>query len=153
DNTTPLEQALEMQKYLMRRGRQIAENADKANGILVSSTSTGLTKDDGQNLTGEPNQKLFVENENGQALSELVLQLQAQVLPQYVIQDKQDARMQIGNLMGAPTDFTGSQADDGDPTLGEVMIKKNQAAGRQDMMVRAMTRMVRHYYKYWVQMC
>lgn len=152
DNTTPLEQAAEMQKYLMRRGRQIAENADKANGILVIGTSTGLTKDDGQNITGDPNQKLFVENENGQQLSQLVLQLQAQVLPEYVIQDKQDARMQIGNLMGAPTDFTGSAADDGDPTLGQVMIKKNQAAGRQDLMVRAITRMVGDIYEYFAQM-
>lgn len=152
DNTTPLEQAAEMQKYLMRRGRQIAENADKANGILVIGTSSGLTKDDGQNITGDPNQKLFVANEDGLRLDQLVMQLQAQVLPQYVIADKQDARMQIGNLMGAPTDFTGSQADDGDPTLGEVMIKKNQAAGRQDLMVRAMTRMVGQIYEYLVQM-
>jgi hypothetical protein len=152
DNTTPLEQATPMQKYLMRRGRQIAENADKANGILVIATGSGLTKDDGQNITGDPNQKLFIENESGQGLNQLVMQLQAQILPDYVIADKQDARMQIGNLMGAPTDFTGSQAEDGDPTLGEVMIKKNQSAGRQDMMVRAMTRMVSQIYQYLVQM-
>lgn len=152
DSTTPLEQAAEMQKYLMRRGRQIAENADKANGILVIGTSSGLTKDDGQNITGDPNQKLFVENDDGKGLSELVMQLQAQTLPDYVLKDKLDARIQIGNLMGAPTDFTGSQADDGDPTLGEVMIKKNQAAGRQDLMVRAMTRMVGQVYEYLVQM-
>lgn len=152
DSTTPLEQAAEMQKYLMRRGRQIAENADKANGILVIGTSSGLTKDDGQNITGDPNQKLFVDNEDGKNLSQLVMQLQAQVLPDYVIQDKQDARMQIGNLMGAPIDFTGSQADDGDPTLGEVMIKKNAAAGRQDLMVRAITRMLSEIYEYLVQM-
>lgn len=152
DNTTPLEQAGPMQLYLMRRGRQIAENADKANGILVIGTSSGLSKDDGQNLTGDPNQKLFVENESGANLNTLVMQLQAQVLPQYVIADKMDARMQIGNIMGAPTDFTGSQANDGDPTLGEVMVKKNQASGRQDMMVRALTRMLAQAYQYYVQM-
>jgi hypothetical protein len=152
DNTTPLEQAADMQHYLMRRGRQIAENADKANGMLVIATSSGLSKDDGQNITGDPFQKLFVNNENGQSLSALVMQLQAQVLPDYVLKDKLDSRMQIGNIMGAPTDFTGSQASDGDPTLGEVMIKKNQAAGRQDMMVRAMTRMVQQAYRYYAQM-
>jgi hypothetical protein len=152
DSTSPLEQAAEMQQYLMRRGRQIAENADKANGILVIGTSSGLSKDDGQNITGDPNQKLFVANENGANLNTLVMQLQAQQLPQYVIADKLDARMQIGNIMGAPTDFTGSQADDGDPTLGEVMLKKNQAAGRQDLMVRAMTRMIAQAYQYYVQM-
>lgn len=152
DSTTPLEQAAEMQKYLMRRGRQIAENADKANGILVISTESGLNKDDGQNITGDPNQKLFVDTSNGKSAQQLVSQLQAQTLPDYVLEDKQDARMQIGNIMGAPTDFTGSQADDGDPTLGEVMIKKNQAAGRQDMLVRAITRMLADFYEYAVQM-
>lgn len=152
DSTTPLEQASPMQEYLMRRGRQIAENADKANGVIVISTKSGLTKDDGQNLTGDPNQKLFVDDEDGQGVDALVKQIQAQNLPQYVMLDKQDARTQVGNLMGAPTDFTGSQADDGDPTLGEVMIKKNQAAGRQDLMVRAMTRMNADAYRMWLQM-
>lgn len=152
DNTTPLEQAAEMQKYLMRRGRQIAENADKANGILVIGTSSGLSKDDGQNITGDPNQKLFVDNENGMELSKLVMQLQAQVLPQYVMADKLDARAQIGNIMGAPTDFTGADTDESDPKVGIAMIKKNQAAGRQDLMVRAITRMLGQAYQYFVQM-
>lgn len=153
DSTTPLEQAVAMQMYLMRRGRQIAENADKANGILVIGTSSGISKDDGQNITGDPNQKLFVNNDNGNLrLDQLVLQIQAQTLPDYVLKDKLDARMQIGNIMGAPTDFTGSEAEDGDPTLGQVMIKKNQAAGRQDLMVRSITRMVGQVYEYLVQM-
>lgn len=152
DNTTPLEQAAPVQQYLMRRGRQIAENADKANGVLVISTQSGLTKDDGQNLTGDPNQKLFVDDENGRGVEGLVKQLQAQALPDYVLQDKQDARMQVGNIMGAPTDFTGSDSNGGDPTLGEVMIKKNQASGRQDLMVRSMTRMLGQIYQYLVQM-
>lgn len=153
DNTTPLEQAADMQKYLMRRGRQIAENADKANGILVIGTSSGLTKDDGQNITGDPNQKLFVDNDDGKGLSELVMQLQAQMLPDYVIKDKLDARIQIGNLMGAPTDFTGADnPQGGDATLGEVIIKKNAASGRQDMMVRSITRMIGQVYEYLVQM-
>lgn len=151
DSTTPLEQASGQQKYLMRRGRQIGENADNANGLLVFSTDSGLTKDDGQNLTGDPNQKLFIKTD-GQAVENLVHQIESQQLPDYVLQDKQDARMQVGNLMGAPTDFTGSQANDGDPTLGEVIVKKNQASGRQDMLVRAVTRMLRHYYQYLVQM-
>lgn len=152
DRTTPLEQARDMQLYLNRRGRQIGENADKANGLLVISTSSGLSKDDGQNLTGDPYQKLFIETDNGQSVSDLVTKIEAQILPDYVMNDKLDARMQVGNLMGAPTDFTGSQADDGDPTLGEVMVKKNQAAGRQDLMVRAITRMLKDYYQYLVQM-
>jgi hypothetical protein len=151
DDTTPVEQAIEQQKVLNRRGRQIMENADKANGLLVISTDSGLTKDDAQNITGDPNQKLVIKTA-GQAVNQLVMQLEAKALPDYVINDKLDARMQVGNLLGAPTDFTGSQADDGDPTLGEVMVKKNQSSGIQDKMVRAITRMLGDYYEYLVQM-
>lgn len=152
DNTTTLEQAIPMQEYLMRRGRQIAENADKANGVLVISTKSGLTKDDGQNLVGDPNQKLFVDDDDGMGVEALVKQLQAQTLPEYVFQDKLDARMQIGNIMGAPTDFTGADTDESDPKVGIAMIKKNQASGRQDRMVRAITRMLSQIYEYLVQM-
>lgn len=151
DDTSPVEQAIEQQKVLNRRGRQIMENADKANGMLIISTDSGLTKDDAQNLTGDPNQKLVIKT-NGQAVDQLVHQIQAMALPEYVINDKLDARIQVGNLLGAPTDFTGSQADDGDPTLGEVMVKKNQSSGIQDKMVRAITRMLGDYFEYLVQM-
>lgn len=151
DDTTPVEQAIPQQMSLNRRGRQIMENADKANGLLVISTDSGLSKDDGQNITGDPNQKLFIAT-NGQAVEQLVHQINAQILPDYVIKDKFDSRIQIGNLLGAPTDFTGAQSDDGDPTLGEVVIKKNQSSGLQDKMVRAISRMLRAYYQYLVQM-
>lgn len=151
DDTTPVEQAIPQQMQLNRRGRQITENADKANGMLIISTDSGLTKDDAQNLTGDPNQKLVIKT-GGQSVENLVKQIEARQLPNYVINDKLDARTQIGNLLGAPTDFTGSQADDGDPTLGEVMVKKNQSSGIQDKMVRAITRMLGDYYEFLVQM-
>jgi len=151
DDTSPVEQAIEQQKVLNRLGRQIGEVAAKANGMLVISTDSGLTKDDAQNLTGDPNQKLVIKT-NGQAVDQLVHQIQAQELPDFIANSKIDARMQVGNLLGAPTDFTGSQADDGDPTLGEVMVKKNQSSGIQDKMVRAITRMLGDYYEYLVQM-
>lgn len=151
DDTTPVEQAIEQQKVLNRVGRQILEVAAKANGMLIISTDSGLTKDDAQNLTGDPNQKLVIKT-NGQSVDQLVTQIEAQQLPEFVANLKMDARLQIGNLLGAPTDFTGSQADDGDPTLGEVMVKKNQSAGIQDQMVRAVTRMLKQYYEFLVQM-
>jgi hypothetical protein len=151
DDTTPVEQAIEQQKVLNRVGRQILEVAAKANGMLVISTDSGLTKDDAQNLTGDPNQKLVIKT-NGQAVDQLVHQIEAQQLPDFIANSKLDARIQVGNLLGAPTDFTGSQADDGDPTLGEVMVKKNQSSGIQDKMVRAITRMMGDYYEYLTQM-
>lgn len=151
DDTTPVEQAIEQQKILNRRGRQIMESADKANGLMIISTDSGLTKDDAQNLTGDPNQRLVVKTPSGD-VNQVIKQIEGRDLPAYVVNDKIDARTQVGNLLGAPTDFTGSQADDGDPTLGEVMVKKNQSSGIQDKMVRAITRMLGDYYEYLVQM-
>lgn len=152
DSTTPLEQAIPLQELLNRRGRQIMENADKANGMMVIGSSSGISRDDAQNMTGDPNQKLVVDNSNGQPVKDIIDQVQAQTLPDYVLQDKQDLRMQLTNIIGAPIDFTGAQADDGDPTLGEVMIKKNAASGRQDMLARSIKRMVGDAYRYYAQM-
>lgn len=153
DITTPVEQAANMQNILNKRGRQIMENADKANGLLVISTDSGLTKDDAQNLTGDPNQKIIIKTA-GQPVSSLVYQIPPHSLPSYVMDDKMDQRMTIHNIMGTPNEFTGSDNDmpgDG-KTLGQSMMAKNQAAGRQDLIVRAIDSFMDHYFKYLVQM-
>lgn len=153
DITTPVEQAANMQNILNKRGRQIMENADKANGLLVISTDSGLTKDDAQNLTGDPNQKIIIKTA-GQPVSSLVYQVPPHSLPSYVMDDKMDQRMTIHNIMGTPNEFTGN--DDAQPgeekTLGQAMMAKNQAAGRQDLIVRSIDRFMDHYFNYLVQM-
>lgn len=153
DTTTPIEQAANMQNVLNKRGRQIMENADKANGILIISSDSGLTKDDAQNLTGDPNQKLIIKTA-GQPTSSLVYQVPPHDLPSYVIDDKLDLRLTIHNIMGTPSEFTGN--DQADPnkeqTLGQSMMAKNQASGRQDLIVRSVDSFMDKYYKYLVQM-
>lgn len=152
DLTTPVEQASNMQNILNKRGRQIMENADKANGTLVISTDSGLTKDDAQNLTGDPNQKLIIKTA-GQAVSNLIYQVPPHNLPSYVMDDKLDARMTIQNIMGTPSEFTGSDgSDDNGQTLGQSMMAKNQASGRQDLIGRAIDSFADKYFCYLTQM-
>lgn len=152
DNTTPFEQAINMQDILNKRGRQIMENADRANGTLVISTDSGLTKDDAQNLTGDPNQKLIIKTA-GQKTSDMIYQVPPHDLPNYVINDKMDARTTIHALLGTPSDFTGADNDDGgEETLGQSMMKKNQASGRQDAIVRAIDRFMDKYFNYLTHM-
>lgn len=152
DLTTPVEQAANMQNVLNKRGRQIMENADKANGTLVISTDSGLTKDDAQNLTGDPNQKLIIKTANMPA-RDLVYQIPPHDLPSYVLQDKYDQRNTIHSIMGTPSEFSGSSNDqqDGD-TLGQAMMAKNQAAGRQDLIGRAVDSFMDRYFQFLVQM-
>lgn len=153
DLTTPVEQAANMQNILNKRGRQIMENADKANGLLVISSDSGLTKDDAMNLTGDPNQKIIIKTAN-QPVNSLVYQVPPHDLPSYVLTDKLDQRTTIHNIMGTPNEFTGSDSDDNssDKTLGQAMMAKNQASGRQDLIVRAIDGFMDRYFKYVVQM-
>lgn len=153
DITTAVEQAANMQNILNKRGRQIMENADKANGLLVISSDSGLTKDDAMNLTGDPNQKIIIKTA-GQPVNNLVYQVAPHQLPSYVMDDKLDQRMTILNIMGAPTEFTGADAQqaDSEKTLGQSMMQKNQAAGRQDLIGRAIDSFMDSYFKYLVQM-
>lgn len=153
DITTPVEQAANMQNILNKRGRQIMENADKANGLLVISTDSGLTKDDAMNLTGDPNQKIIIKTA-GQPVNSLVYQVPPHSLPSYVMDDKLDQRMTIHNIMGTPSEFTGAddQQADGEKTLGQSMMAKNQASGRQDLIARAVDSFADLYYKFLTQM-
>lgn len=152
DQTTPVEQAYSMQDVLNKRGRQIMENADTANGFLVFAAEQ-VTRDDVEALTGDPNQKLTINTE-GRPLSELVMQIQPHMLPNYVLDDKIDARSTIHSLIGTPSQFTGTnQSEAGkDQTLGEAIMIKNQAQGRQDRIVRAVERTAKTYFNFIIQL-
>lgn len=152
DNTTPIEQADYMQAMLNKRGRQIMENADKANGMLVISTESGMTADDAQNITGDPNQKLIITTQ-GRPVSELVHQVPAHDLPAFVVNDKMDIRSMIHAIMGTPSEFTGTvDGTRGEETLGQALLKKNQASGRQDLIIRAIDHWMTDYFNCVVQM-
>ena len=150
--TSAVEQAMPMQNMLNKRGRQLSELADKANGVLVVSSETGLSKDDLQNLTMDPNQRLIIKTTNKPA-SDLVYQLPPPQIAPFLYQDKMDIRGQVGNIMGAPVDFTGQDDKTGsEDTLGQSMLKKNQAAGRQDLYIRSIDRFMNQYFNLLFQM-
>ena len=152
DETTPVEQAYSMQDVLNKRGRQIMENADTANGFLALSDEA-ITMDDAENLTGDPNQK-FVIKTGGRPIAEFIMQVPPHMLPDFVIEDKQDLRTTLHSLMGTPAQMSGSNDTEAgkDQTLGEAIMIKNQATGRQDRLARAVERTARQVFNYWVQL-
>lgn len=156
DFTTPIEQAIKLQRVLNRRGQQIMTNADKANGIkIVNGKATGMTKEAAENLTGDPNQTILLNPREASAnapIKSMIDILPAHDLPTFVLNDKVDARTQIGNIGGAPTDFTGADAEGDDPTLGQSMMKKDNASGRQDTLVRALDHFMYEYFNLLTQL-
>jgi hypothetical protein len=152
DQTTPVEQAYSMQDVLNKRGRQIMENADTANGFLVMSAD-GVTNDDAENLTGDPNQKIIIATQ-GRPITDFVMQIPPHILPDFVLDDKIDDRSTLHSLMGTPAQFSGTnQSEAGkDQTLGEALMIKNQATSRQDRLVRCVERAARTYFNLLTQM-
>lgn len=151
DQTTPVEQAYSMQDVLNKRGRQIMENADTANGFLAISDEA-ITMDDAENLTGDPNQK-FVIKTAGRPVSEFILQVPPHMLPNYVIEDKTDLKNTLHGLMGTPSQLTGQNSEtEKEGTLGVNVMIKNQATSRQDRLVRVIERAGTRYFNFLAQM-
>ena len=152
DQTTPIEQAYSMQDILNKRGSQIMQNADTANGFLAFS-SEGITADDVENLVGDPNQKFIIAT-NGRPLGDYVMQIPPHMLPDYVLDDKIDLRSTLKTIMATPAQTQGSnQSEAGkDQTATEAMMIKNQSTGRLDRLVRSIEFTAKQYFNFLIQM-
>lgn len=147
DQTSPVEQAAHQQHILNKRGRQIVENADKANPTKVFAADL-MDKNDAENLTGDPNQSIIVK---GNDVNKAITIVQGQQLPNFVMDDKMDARQSVHNILGTPPQFTGAGQDKG-ATLGQDLMAKNQAQARQDAIVRAIDSAMNNYFKLLAQL-
>lgn len=153
DFSNPLDDGIHMQKLLNSRGKQISQNASRSNGTtVIDGKKTGLTKEDVENWTGGPNQKIYLKKAAANVpLDKMIYQLPGQDVKQFVVADKQDMRTQLNVLMSVPVDQTGADLS-GDVTLGEQLLKKSNDDARQDMIVRALDRMLYKYFNMLTQM-
>lgn len=154
DFSTPVEDGVRMQRMLNARGRQISRNASRSNGTtIVDGKGSGLTKEDVENWTENDNQKIYLKKKReGVRIEDTVYRLAGQDVKQFVVQDKQDMRNQLFSVMSVPSDQTGSDLTGDDPTLGQQLLKKGSAEGRQDMIVRSLDRMLYLYFNLLTQM-
>lgn len=151
DQTTPIEQAIPLQDILNKRGRQIIENADTANSILVLKSGSISTEDAG-NITRDPNQVLMLDTPAEQPLASAYGEIAPHLLPSYVIQDYQNIKNSIHNVLGTPSQFRGDDSKRDVGTLGEAKMIQSQAGGRQDEIVREIEYGIDRYYRLLVQM-
>ena len=149
DGTSPFEQAIPLQDILNKRGRQIVENADTANSMLVLKAGA-IPVEEAENITRDPNQILVLTGQKDRPISDAFNAIEPHLLPNYVINDKNDVRNVIHSIMGTPAQFRGEDSKAG--TLGEAQMLRSQASGRQDAIIRSIERGVDTYYKLLVQM-
>lgn len=145
DLTSMVEQAAALQKILDRRGFQIMENADQAGSGLIFNTQM-IGKDDIAKLTGSPDERIGVKGDVNKA----VMRVAPPPLPSYVIQDKQDARMEIDNIF-ATHDISRGETS-ANKTLGQDKMQQAQDYTRMDDIARAIERQAHKYYRGLAQM-
>lgn len=151
DQTTPLEQVIPLQDILNKRGRQITENADTANAILVLR-SGAIPDEEAENITRDPNQIITLTVADDMPLASAYGEIQPHLLPSYVLNDKQDVKNAIHSILGTPAQFRGDDDRGEVGTLGEAQMARSQSAGRQDAIVRATEVALDRYFRLLVQM-
>lgn len=150
DDTTSLTQAVPVQEILNKEGRQIIDNLATANGFRIVLAGA-MTDDALENLTGDPNQSVIVKAKPGQKIDDIYKQIEPHLVSNELIQDKNNNREVIHNILGTPSQFRGDDEDQ-TKTASEAQLIKNQAAGRQDKIVRAFNRGLERYYQFLTQM-
>jgi hypothetical protein len=145
DQTSLIEQSAQLQYILDKRGFQIMENADQAGGGLVFNT-TMITKKEMAALVGSPDERIGVKGN----VNEAIARVGPPPLPNYVMEDKQDARNEIDNIFSTHAPLRGEGS--GNKTLGQDAMQQRGDLTRMDDVARAIERMARNYFRYLFQM-
>lgn len=145
DQTSMPEQANRLQKILDKRGFQIMENADQAGSGIVFNTRM-ITKEDMGKLIGAPDERIGVKGDVRMAIS----RISPNHLPQYVLEDKYDARNEIDNIFATHDVSRGQESNN--KTLGQDVMQREQDASRLEGLARGIERSATLYYRYLVQM-
>lgn len=145
DDTSLSEQAQPLQDVLEKRGRQIVENADQAASGLVLNSKM-ISPEDAAKIIGDPTEKIMVAGD----VREAAARLPYNVLPAYVINDKNDARAEIDNIFGANAALRGE--DTKSDTLGIQVLSQRANSGRLQTITDAIEDGADKLYKALVQM-
>lgn len=145
DDTSLIEQAAVQQDILNKRGRQIVENADQANAGLIFNSEM-VNNDDVANLTGDPGEKIMATGNVNEAAARLPMN----VLPDYVIQDKVDARNEIDNIFATHAPVRGEKSNA--PTLGQEIMSQRSDIGRVKVLASALEKGTTKVYEAMLQM-
>lgn len=146
DNVSAIEQVWWQQAGINRRGFQVNQNADEANGHVIISKKA-MQSADAQNITGDPKERILVDADD---VTKAFTIVGGQMLPQYVVDQMTLMQRNIDDVLGTPSIFRGG--DSKNNTLGQDMIVKDQSYGRHDPLVKALDSAHERLYEHFTQM-
>jgi hypothetical protein len=145
-----MDQAQTLQEVHDKRGRQIVENADQGNGGWVFNTMM-VDANDAANWVNNPGDKILAKGNANEAAA----RFPALILPDYVLQDKIDARNEIDNIFGTHGAIKGEVTSN--KTLGQDVMSQRGDSARlntlatsiedgADRLFKAMTQYFKVFY-------
>lgn len=154
DFSTPINDGVRLQRLINAGGKQIMTNRTRSNDtIVINGKKSGLRKEDAEDWTIGPNQKIFLKKAPDNAKpEEMIWRIPGQDVKPFVVQAQGDLRSTLGQVVGVPMDQSRSDQYSDDATLGEQLMKKSDRDSRQDMIVRAIDRMLYSYFNLLTQM-
>lgn len=145
DRTSPLDQAIPLQLMINRIGKNIQEGVAHSSPVLVFN-KRALDKPNADKITGQPWEKVLVDAEN---VNNAYGVIQANAVPNYVINEIDRLKGLVHEIFGTPPQLRG---ESGQQTATQDLMAREQAEGRQELMIRAIDRGMSLYYKYLLQM-
>lgn len=145
DRYGPIDQVIPLQLMIDRIGRQIQKGVAHASPVLVFNKKA-LPKPAADQVRGEPWEKILVD---AQDVSKAYGVIQANQIPNFVINEIQRLATSLHEIFGTPPQLRG---ESGDQTATQDLMARNEAKGRQDLIVRAVDRSLDLYFNYLLQM-
>ena len=145
DDTSLTDQAIPLQEVLNKRGRQIVENADQANGGTIWNSSM-IKQEEVAKLLGDPGERVMSKGNVNEAAARLPMNM----LPDYVMNDKIDARNEIDNIYSTHGAVRGEVTKS--KTLGQDVMSQRGDAARISVLATALEDGADRLYKGMTQM-
>lgn len=146
DRYGPIDQTIILQMMINRIGRQIQKGIAHSSPVLVFSKKA-LPKPAADQVRGEPWEKILVDsNEVNKAYGVI----QANQIPPFVLNEIDRLASSLHEIFGTPPQMRGESNNQ--QTATQDLMARNQAQGRQDLIVRAVDRGLNQYFSYLLQM-
>jgi hypothetical protein len=149
DKTSFVEQAKYLQNTVNEREEQISKNAGIGSVGMPVVAADALADEQAENLTFDPETVLILDTGESGSLRDKFDVWKAETLPQAVYESKVDARNSIDNAFGTPNVFRGEQSKNN--TLGQDVLVRDQAFGRQQEIVDAIDNAMERLYPFIAQ--
>lgn len=145
DRYGPIDQVIPLQQMIDRIGRQIQKGVAHASPVLVFSKKA-LPKPAADQVRGEPWEKILVDSED---INKAYGVIQANQVPAFVVNEITRLAGSLHEIFGTPPQLRG---ESGGQTATQDLMARNEAQGRQDLLVRAVDRSLDLYFNYLLQM-